>query len=447
MSGAPSTPPPPAPTQRRLFEKPDPGEGSFLANALRTETVGGAFLLLGAALALVWANVGGGGAYEDLRQLVPYDGSLELGPLSFHLDLTLSAWAADGLLAIFFFIVGLELKREFVAGSLRDPAKAAIPVLAAVGGMAVPALVFVAVTFPLGPDAMRGWAIPAATDIAFALAVLAVIGSHLPSALRVFLLTLAVVDDLLAVVIIAIFYTEQVSIPYLLGALVPLALFAVLVQRRITSEYLLIPLAIITWLFVHESGVHATIAGVLLGMTVPVLKPGRAGTCLAQHIEHLWRPVSAGFAIPVYAFFAAGVNLTEGGIGEVFRDRVAVGVMLGLVVGKLVGIGGSTYLLARFTRARLDDDLAWQDVLGVAQLAGIGFTVSLLIDELAFGEESQTGQNVVAAILFGSLISACLASVILGSRNRAYRKYEERVQAEEIKARADARLNEGHEEA
>lgn len=417
---------PPVSLRARLFDKPESSEHSFIAAALRTETVGGAVLLLGATIALVWANIGGGTSYDALRAYVPLDRSLEVGPLSFALDLSLAGWAADGLLAVFFFIVGLELKREFVAGSLRNPRQAAIPVLAAVGGMIVPAAVFLLVTFPLGADAMRGWAIPSATDIAFALAVLAVIGSHLPSALRVFLLTLAVVDDLLAVVIIAIVYTEQVQVGYLLGGLVPLALFALLVQRRVTSPWLLIPLALITWLFVHESGVHATIAGVLLGFTVPVLRRGREGVCLAQHLEHVWRPVSAGFAIPVYAFFAAGVNLTEGGIAEVFRDRVAIGVMLGLVVGKVVGVLGTTYLLARFTRAELDDDLAWPDVLGVAQLAGIGFTVSLLIDELAFGEGSQTGQNVVAAILFGSLISAVLASITLGRRNRVYRKIEER---------------------
>ena len=333
------------PTVReRLFGRRD-GEDrdqSVIAAALRTETVGGAVLLVAAVVAVVWANLPIREAYTALRETVPYDGGLSLGPLSFHLDLTLSAWAADGLLAIFFFIVGLELKREFLAGSLRKPSQAAMPMIAAVGGMAVPALFYVAVTFSAGPDALRGWAIPAATDIAFALAVLAVIGSGLPAALRAFLLTLAVVDDLLAIIIIAIFYTETVELSYLAGALVPIALFAVLVQKRITSEWLLIPLAVIAWLFVHESGVHATIAGVLLGLTVPVLRPGREGECLATRIEHSWRPVSAGFAIPVYAFFAAGVNFTEGGVGEVFADRVALGVMLGLVGGKVVGVFGTT---------------------------------------------------------------------------------------------------------
>ena len=419
---------PVAAVRERLFgrREGDDRDRSFLADALRMETVGGAVLLVAAVVAVVWANLPVRGAYTALRETVPYDGTLEVGPLSFGLDLSLATWAADGLLAIFFFIVGLELKREFLAGSLRRPSQAAMPMVAAVGGMVVPALFYVAVASAAGPEALRGWAIPAATDIAFALAVLAVIGSGLPVALRAFLLTLAVVDDLLAIIIIAVFYTETVQLTYLAGALVPVAVFGLLVQRRIVSEWLLVPLAVVAWLLVHESGVHATIAGVLLGLTVPVLRPGQQGDCLATRIEHAWRPVSAGFAIPVYAFFAAGVNLTEGGIGEVVRDPVALGVILGLVVGKVVGVFGTTWLLARFTRAELDEDLAWGDVLGVALLAGIGFTVSLLIGELAFGADSETGRHVTAAVMLGSLVSAVLASVVLLSRNRAHRRIAER---------------------
>ena len=414
--------------RERLFgrREGDDRDRSFLADALRTETVGGAVLLVAAVVAVVWANLPVREAYTTLRETVPYDGALEVGPLSFGLDLSLATWAADGLLAIFFFIVGLELKREFLAGSLRRPSQAAVPMLAAVGGMVVPAVLYLAVASAAGPEALRGWAIPVATDIAFALAVLAVIGSGLPVALRAFLLTLAVVDDLLAIIIIAVFYTETVQLTYLAGALVPIAVFGLLVQRRIVSEWLLVPLAVMAWLLVHESGVHATIAGVLLGLTVPVLRPGRQGDCLATRIEHAWRPVSAGFAIPVYAFFAAGVNLTEGGVGEVVRDPVALGVIVGLVVGKVVGVFGTTWLLARFTRAELDEDLAWGDVLGVALLAGIGFTVSLLIGELAFGADSETGRHVTAAVLLGSLVSAVLASVVLLSRNRAHRRIAER---------------------
>src|SRR5690606_38751535 len=308
----------------------------------------------------------------------------------------LHQWAADGLLAIFFFVAGLELKREFVAGDLRDPRRAALPVAAAVGGMAVPALIYISVNLAAGSDALVGWAIPTATDIAFALAVLAVISTHLPSALRTFLLTLAVVDDLLAIVVIAIFYTSSLAWGPLALALVPLALFTVLVQRRVRSWWLLLPLAVATWVLVHSSGVHATVAGVLLGFAVPVVRrsPG-PGPGLAEHFEHRFRPLSAGVAVPIFAFFAAGVAI--GGLeefGTSLTDPVTVGILVGLLVGKPVGVMGSTWFVQRFTHARLADELGWADVFGLALLAGIGFTVSLLIGELAFGAGSERDEHV-----------------------------------------------------
>ncbi|MGC5052273.1 Na+/H+ antiporter NhaA [Micromonospora sp. DT48] len=405
----------------RLFRRTSWSEARFLADVLRTETVGGALLLLGAVIALVWANSPWGDSYAELGRWVPFSGGAAL-----HLDLDLATWAADGLLAIFFFVVGLELKREFVAGELRDPRRAALPVVAAVCGMAAPALIFVAVTLAGGGNGLRGWAIPTATDIAFALAVLAVIGAYLPQGLRAFLLTLAVVDDLLAITVIAIFYTDDFSLLPLLGALAPIALFGLLVQRRRTWWWALIPLAVAAWTLVHASGVHATVAGVLLGFTVPVLaRPHRDGRRpmpgLAERLEHVWRPVSAGFVVPIFAFFAAGVSLRGADLGAIVTDPIVLGIVLGLVVGKCVGVLGSTFLLARFTRARLDDDISWSDLFGLSLLAGIGFTVSLLIGELAFGSESTDGANVKAAVLAGSLISALLATIVLRRRNRIYR--------------------------
>ena len=399
-------------------------EASRVASILRKETVGGALLLIATVAAMVWANSPFGDSYAALRDY-------RIGPAALHLDLTLGQWAADGLLAIFFFVVGLELKREFVAGDLRQPSRAALPILAAVGGMAVPALVYLAVNVGIGGGGLRGWAIPTATDIAFALAVLAVIGSHLPLALRTFLLTLAVVDDLLAVTIIAVFYTSDLSFLPLLGALVPLALFAVAVQRRIRSWWLLLPLAAATWTLVHASGVHATVAGVLLGFTVPVIRSKAAGgpdagPGLAEHFEHRIRPLSAGVAVPVFAFFAAGVAVGGlSGLARSLTDPVAIGIIAGLVLGKAVGISGTSYLVARLTRANLDPSLRWLDVVGVSLLAGIGFTVSLLIGDLAFGLGSERDDHVNVAVLTGSVAAAVLAAVLLRSRNRAYRRIEE----------------------
>ncbi|MEU1842948.1 Na+/H+ antiporter NhaA [Micromonospora sediminicola] len=409
------------PHSSRLLARRSWPEARFLADVLRTETVGGGLLLLGAVLALVWANSPWRGAYAALGDWVPWPGGASL-----HLDLSLATWAADGLLAIFFFVVGLELKREFVAGDLRDPRRAALPVVAALGGMVAPALIYLAVTLSAGGAGARGWAIPTATDIAFALAVLAVVSSHLPQGLRAFLLTLAVVDDLFAITIIAIFYTADFHPLPLLGALLPIAAFGLLVQRRRTWWWALIPLAVTAWALVHASGVHATVAGVLLGFTVPVLTGKRGEPGLAERLEHRWRPVSAGIAVPLFAFFAAGVSLVDVDLGEVVRDPVVLGVAGGLVLGKVVGVFGSTFLLARFTRAELDEEISWTDLLGLALLAGIGFTVSLLIGELAFGPGSPEDERVKAAVLVGSLISAVLASTVLIRRNRVYRRISER---------------------
>jgi Na+:H+ antiporter, NhaA family len=422
------TAPDPTPHRPAILRRPSWPEAQAVADALRTETLGGALLLGAAVAALLLANSPWSEYYFSVRDAVV---GIEWG----HLDLSLGHWAGDGLLAIFFFVAGLELKREFLVGDLRVPAKAVVPVVAAFGGVVVPALVFLGTVTVLGAggDTTRGWAIPTATDIAFALAVLAVIGSSLPSALRSFLLTLAVVDDLIAITIIAIFYTSDLQVTPLLLALVPLGLFAALAQRRITYWWLLLPLALATWGLVHASGVHATVAGVLLGLVVPV-KPRRSvpsistydrTTDVAHKFEHLMRPISAGIAVPVFAFFASGVRVVDGGLGVALGDPVALGVMAGLVVGKLIGVFGSTWLVARFTRARLDDELSWRDVGGLSMLTGVGFTVSLLVGELAFGVGSERDDSVKLAVLLGSLTAATLASIVLRMRNQVYRRIAE----------------------
>jgi NhaA family Na+:H+ antiporter len=420
-------------TPSRLLSRGSYPEATRIAALLRKETVGGALLLAGTVIALVWANSPWAESYATLRDT-------RVGPASLHLDLTLGTWAADGLLAVFFFVAGLELKREFVAGDLRDPRKAALPVAAAVGGMVVPALLYAAVNLGAGHGALSGWAIPTATDIAFALAVLAVISTHLPTALRTFLLTLAVVDDLLAITIIALFYTSALSLTPLLLALVPLAVFTFLVQKRVRWWWLLLPLAVLTWALVHASGVHATVAGVLLGFAVPVVRSEAAGgpdagPGLAEHLEHRFRPISAGFAVPVFAFFSAGV--TVGGLTGLrasLTDSVALGIVVALVAGKTIGISAATWLVSRFTRAELDEELGWPDVLGLALLGGIGFTVSLLIGELAFGVGSERDDHVKVGVLVGTVTAALLATVVLRLRNRRYRRIHE---AEQVDADAD----------
>jgi NhaA family Na+:H+ antiporter len=385
--------------------------------------------LAGAALALIWANSPWSDVYESVRHYT-------VGPAALHLNLTLAVWASDGLLAIFFFVAGLELKREFVAGDLRDPRRAAVPVTAALGGAAVPAVLYLLINYDTGGDAVRGWAVPTATDIAFALAVLAVIGRFLPSALRTFMLTLAVVDDLVAIIIIAVFYTADLSVVPLLLALLPLAAFAVLVQRRNRSWWLLLPLAAATWTLVHASGVHATVAGVVLGLAVPVIRSQAAGgpdagPGLAEHFEHRFRPLSAGVAVPIFAFLAAGVTLGGvSGLARALADPVAVGIVVGLIAGKIIGITVATWLVARFTRAHLAEGLTWLDVLGLSMLAGIGFTVSLLIGELAFGIDSERYAHVKIAVLTGSLLAAVLSAVVLRLRNRAHRRICEAETAE-----------------
>ncbi|ULR52479.1 Na+/H+ antiporter NhaA [Streptomyces deccanensis] len=388
-------------------------ERTFVADALRTETVGGVLLLLAAVTALVWVNVP---ALHDSYESVS---DYHFGPAALGLDLSVAHWAADGLLAIFFFVAGIELKRELVAGDLKDPRTAALPVIAALCGMAVPALVYT-LTNLTGGGSLAGWAVPTATDIAFALAVLAVIGTALPNALRAFLLTLAVVDDLCAILIIAVFFTDDLNFAALGGAFAGLAVFWLLLRKGVRGWYVYVPLALVVWGLMYNSGVHATIAGVAMGLMLRCTRREGEEHSPGEHIEHLVRPLSAGLAVPLFALFSAGVAVSGGALAKVFTQPETLGVVLGLVVGKAVGIFGGTWLTARFTRASLSEDLSWPDVFAVSSLAGIGFTVSLLIGELAFEGDQVLTDGVKAAVLTGSLVAAVLATVLLKLRNAKY---------------------------
>ncbi|HJQ89633.1 MAG TPA: Na+/H+ antiporter NhaA [Propionibacteriaceae bacterium] len=396
-------------------------------HTLRSDVTAGVLLLAATVTALALANSPAAGLYARVRDY-------PIGPEALHLHLTVGAWAADGLLAIFFFVVGLELKEEFVVGKLRDPRAAALPIAAAVAGVAIPALVFVAVNRNGGGEVLQGWAIPTATDIAFAVAIIAVIGRSLPSAVRTFLLTLAIVDDLLAITIIATVYTDDLAFWPLLAAFVPLAVFALLVQRGTRAWFVLLPLAVLTWALIHASGIHATVAGVLLAFAVPVKATARArvlvGTDedghrvydgLAAHFADRWEVISGAIAVPIFAFFATGVAVGGlAGLSESLSNTITLGIIAGLVVGKFVGVAGIVALLTRSRRFRLDPTIAWPDLIGISFVAGIGFTVALLVGDLSYGEASTAHTHVKVGVLVGSLLAACLGGAILGIRNRHY---------------------------
>ncbi len=389
------------PNQTRLFSRVSKGQTQWLGKALRNETTGGILLLAAAVLALIWANLDFA-SYTALREF-------KVGPADLHLDLSLGKWAADGLLAIFFFVAGVELKHELVVGSLKDRAVAAVPIAAAVGGMVVPAVIFA--MFNAGQSSAAGWGVPMATDIAFALAVLAVAGRSLPIELRAFLLTLAVVDDLGAIIVIAIFYTAKLNFLALAVALGGLFIFGMLQKKRVTGWYFYLPLAAIIWAALHESGIHATIAGVAMGMLMNLKQSDRV-----MHVVH---PISAGFAVPVFAFFSAGVSVQGTSLADVVNSPVALGIILGLVVGKPIGVVGTAWLMARFTKASLSKQLSWWDVATIGTLAGVGFTVSLLTSELAFHETEFASMGTLA-VLTASTIAAVLATFALQFRKRAY---------------------------
>jgi NhaA family Na+:H+ antiporter len=388
-------------------------ERNFVADALRAETVGGVLLLIATVIALIWANT--------LHHSYDATAHFHFGPSALGLHLSVAHWSADGLLAVFFFVAGIELKRELVAGELREPAKAVLPVVAALCGMAAPALVYTAVA-AAGGGSFKGWAVPTATDIAFALAVLAVIGTALPSSLRAFLLTLAVVDDLFAILIIAVFFTSGIDYLALAGAAACLVLFWLLQRGGVRGWYVYVPLALVTWALMYNSGVHATISGVAMGLLLRCGRREGEEHAPAERVEHLVRPFSAGLAVPLFALFAAGVSVSGGALGDVFRRPETLGIVLGLVCGKAIGVFGGTWLAVRFTRAELNPELRWPDVLALATLSGIGFTVSLLIDELAFAGHPQLADEAKAAVLLGSVTAAVLAAILLKARNNRYRR-------------------------
>ena len=395
----------------KLWVKVAGEQRGWLAETLRNETVGGALLLISALAALLIAN-------GPLSQWFTELSNAKIGPQALHLNLSVSTWAADALLAVFFFTAGIELKHELVHGSLREKTQALVPVAAALGGMFLPAAIFLAIN--IGQDSAIGWGIPMATDIAFALAILAVVGRQLPIELRAFLLTLAVVDDLGAIIVIAIFYSSKFALAPLLVAAALLIIFGVLQKKNVKGWYLYIPLALLIWYFVHESGVHATVAGIALGLLMNMHKQPGEHHSAGDKVLHIVHPYSAAIAVPIFAFFASGVSLQNFDLAKMLQSSLALGVILGLVIGKPVGVFLGAFLAARFTKAELSKGISWWDIAAIGSLAGVGFTVSLLISELAFKHSGEQAQLGVVSVLLASLISGVIASVLLTIRRKRY---------------------------
>jgi len=387
-------------------------ERNRLREFIESEAASAMPLMAAAVVALVLAN---SPLAADVDNLLRIRFGLSVGPLDLNKPLLL--WINDGLMALFFLLVGLEIKREVVEGGLSQPAQMALPVMGALGGMAVPAAVYVAFTWS-DPTALRGWAIPVATDIAFSLGVLAALGSRVPLALKVFLTTLAIVDDLGAIVVIAICYTSDLS-PLALGlAAVFIAGLAILnfVGVRRLLPYLL--LGALLWVSVLKSGVHATLAGVVLALFIPLKSAGEADEKRpAIRLEHVIKPWSAWFIMPVFAFANAGLPL--GGLSLAsLAAPLPLGIMAGLFVGKQVGIMLGAGLLIVLGVARLPQGATWRGLYGVAILGGIGFTMSLFIGTLAFPDDATREAQVKLGVLAGSILSAVAGWLVLRSQRK-----------------------------
>jgi len=373
-----------------------------LRNFLRTEAGGGAVLLAAALAAIIWANSPWRAAYHDL-----WHHELVVGGGGWAVRESLQHWVNDGLMALFFFVVGLEIKREVVHGELQDRRAAALPVLAAVGGMAVPVVLFLLLAGG-GGEAGRGWGIPMATDIAFAVGVLAVLGRRVPRGLKVFVLTLAIVDDIGAIAVIAVFYAKGLEGAWLLGAA---AVFAVVIAARrlgLSHPVAYVVPAFAAWYCTYRAGIHPTIAGVALGLLTPAGAVG--GRNVLEGLEERLHPWSSYLVIPLFALANAGVDL--GGLGDAFAGRLTWAVVVGLVVGKLVGIAGAAIGAARLGLGRYPTGVTGRHLLGAGAVGGIGFTVSLFITGLAFDDEVLQAQAKIG-ILAASLVAALLGAAVL----------------------------------
>jgi NhaA family Na+:H+ antiporter len=389
-----------------------PGLRKFFAS----ESAGGIVLALAALAALIASNSPLAGLYQAFTQM---PGELRIGGEALVLSKPLIVWVNDLWMAVFFLLVGLEIKREFVAGELADRQQALLPAVAALGGMAVPALIYSAINWGDG-EALRGWAIPAATDIAFAIGIVMLLGKRVPASLKVFLTAVAIIDDLGAIVVIALFYTHQLSLPMLLGAGSCLAVLALLNRAGVRRVDVYLAVGLLMWLCVLKSGVHATLAGVATALFIPMRGAGRdeEGHSPLEALEHGLHPWVAFLILPMFAFANAGVSLAGLSFADLL-DPLPLGIAAGLLLGKMVGVFGASWLLIRAGLAQRPAGASWGQFLGVSVLCGIGFTMSLFIGGLAFvGLDPGYETRVKLGVLCGSLISGALGALILARAGR-----------------------------
>ena len=364
----------------------------------------GVLLILVAIAAMVAANSPFANEYHHL-----FHGTFDWSPIA-KLN-TLHLWINDGLMAIFFFVVGLEVKREWIEGQLSDARERRLPILAAAAGMVVPALLYLAVVNAEGADELvRGWAIPAATDIAFAMGVLGLLGNRVPASLRIFLLTVAIVDDIGAVLVIALFYTAQLKLVWLIASAAVVAVMMVMNRMRVSSIIPFILLALALWFCVLNSGVHATIAGVVAALTIPMR--GKNDNTMLERMEHTLAPWSAYLVVPVFGFANAGVAFGAMGLSAVL-DPLPLAIALGLFVGKQVGIFSAIVIADKSGFAARPANASWVEIWGVTILCGIGFTMSLFVSGLAFTGNTLLIEEAKAGILLGSLLSSVVGYAVL----------------------------------
>ena len=374
---------------------------------IESQAMGGVVLALAAVLALVISNSPWSGSYIAFRD---WPGELRVGGDWLVLSKPLLHWVNDLWMAVFFFLVGLEIKREMLKGELASTRQALLPAGAALGGMLVPALIYAGINWG-DAVALRGWAIPAATDIAFALGILVLLGSRVPASLKIFLTAVAIIDDLGAILIIAFFYTDKLSLTALAGAGAGVAALVLLNRLRVMTigPYVLVGLVI--WLLVYQSGIHATLAGVITALAIP-LEDGEGGSPL-ERAEHALQPWVAFAVLPMFAFANAGVSL-DGVTWSTLLQSVPLGIAAGLLLGKAVGVFGASWLLVRYAGAQLPAGADWGQFFGVCVLCGVGFTMSLFIGGLAFqGQGADYETQLKIGVLGGSLLAGVLGSMML----------------------------------